>query len=40
MSDRFIVFSEGCLVKELPKEEATPESIIYYASVKPETAAA
>ncbi len=37
MSDRFIVLSEGRLVRELSREEATPESIIYHASVKPES---
>lgn len=39
MSDRFLVFSEGRLVRELAKEEATPESIVYYASMKPEAVA-
>ncbi len=36
MSDRFVVLSEGRLVRELSKEEATPEEIVYYASKKPE----
>ncbi len=36
MSDRFLVFSEGRLVRALSKEEATPEQIVYYASMKPE----
>ena len=38
MSDRFIVLSEGRLVRELSKQEATPEAIIYHASSKPEAA--
>ncbi len=36
LSDRFLVLSEGRLVRELSKEEATPEEVIYYASKKPE----
>lgn len=36
LSDRFLVFSEGRLVRELSKAEATPEEVIYYASKKPE----
>lgn len=40
MSDRFLVMSQGRVVRALDRTEATPESIIYYASVKPETAAA
>lgn len=36
MSDRFLVFSEGRLVRALSKEEATPEQIVYFASMKPE----
>ena len=39
MSDRFVVLSEGHLVRELSEEEATPEKIIYHASKKPEAAA-
>lgn len=38
MSDRFLVLSEGHLVQELSKEEATPEEIVYHASKKPEAA--
>jgi ABC-type sugar transport system ATPase subunit len=36
MSDRFLIFSEGCLVRELTRDEASPEAVIYYASMKPE----
>lgn len=36
MSDRFLVFSEGRLVQALSRDEATPEQIVYYASLKPE----
>ena len=36
MSDRFLVFSEGRLVRALSREEATPEQIVYFASMKPE----
>ncbi len=36
MSDRFLIFSEGRLVRALSKEEATPEQIIYYASMRHE----
>ena len=39
MSDRFIVLSEGHVVRELSKEEASPEEIVYHASKKPEAAA-
>lgn len=39
MSDRFLVFSEGCLVRELTKDEATPETVVYYASMKPDLVA-
>jgi ABC-type sugar transport system ATPase subunit len=39
MSDRFLVFSEGRIVRELKKDEATPETVVYYASMKPELAA-
>jgi ribose transport system ATP-binding protein len=35
LSDRFLVFSEGRLVHRLSKEEATPERIVYYASMRP-----
>ena len=38
MSDRFLVLSEGHLVRELPEEDATPEEIVYYASKKPDAA--
>jgi len=39
MSDRFVVLSEGHLVRELSGEEATSEEIIFHASKKPEAAA-
>jgi ABC-type sugar transport system ATPase subunit len=39
MSDRFLVLSEGHLVRELSKGEATPEEIVYHASQKPEATA-
>lgn len=35
MSDRILVLSEGTLVGELSREEATPEQVIYFASHKP-----
>src|SRR5690606_32528598 len=38
LSDRFIVLAEGALVRELSREEATPEQVVYYASMKPQTA--
>ena len=35
MSDHFIVLSEGSVVRELSREEATPDQVVYYASSKP-----
>jgi ABC-type sugar transport system ATPase subunit len=37
MSDRYVVLSEGNLVRRLSKEEGTAEEIMYYASQKPES---
>ena len=34
LSDRFLVFAEGRLVHRLSRDEATPEMIIYHASVQ------
>ena len=36
LSDRFLVLSEGTLVQELSREEATPEAIVACASHKPD----
>ncbi|HEX7071158.1 MAG TPA: sugar ABC transporter ATP-binding protein, partial [Rhodothermales bacterium] len=40
MSDRLLVLSEGSLVRTLTREEATPEQVVYYASMKPNQAVA